>query len=379
MLFVCRPVSAAGRPIFNEERNMAREMNAVVAYGPKDYKVTKVPVPEIGPGEALMKVAACGICGSDVHAYHGASSYWGDEKTAAWMKAPVIPGHEFSGVIDEIDAVASQKWGVKKGDRVVVEQIIPCGECLYCREGDYNLCAVHNIFGFQKDVAEGAWAEYCRLGAKSLVHKIPDSLSMNDAATVEPLSCALHAFERGQVRLSDTVVVAGMGTIGGFIVQLARLANPKCLVVVDVMDNRLELAKQYGADVVINAKTENAVKKVMDLTDGYGCNVYYEVTGNPIGAIQGLDMIRKKGRFVEYSVFSGPTTVDWSVIGEKKAIDIRGAHLGPYCYPAAINLLASGKVTTKGLITGTFPLTDFENALKVTEDASRSIKNLLIP
>ncbi len=355
------------------------EMNAVVAHGPKDYRLSKVPVPEIGPGEVLMKIGACGICGSDIHAYHGASSYWGDEKTPAWMKAPVIPGHEFSGTVAELDDVASKKWGIKKGDRIVVEQIIPCGECLYCREGDYNLCAIHDMYGFQGGYADGGWAEYMRLGTRSLIHKFPDSLSMEDAATVEPLSCALHAFERGQVRLSDTVVVAGMGTIGGFIVQLVKLANPKNLVVIDVMDSRLELAKKYGATVTINPKNEDAVKKVQDMTGGYGCNVYYEVTGHPSGVIQGLQMIRKKGRFVEYSVFGEATTVDWSVIGEKKSIEIRGAHLGPYCYPAALDLLASGKVTTKGLITGTFPLSDFDNALKVTQDTSKSIKNLLIP
>jgi L-iditol 2-dehydrogenase len=235
------------------------------------------------------------------------------------------------------------------------------------------------MYGFQGVVADGAWAEYCRLGAKSRIHKIPDSVSMEDAAMVEPLACALHAFERGEVRLSDVVVVAGMGTIGGFIVQMARLASPKTLVVVDIMDNRLELAKTFGADVVINARNEDAVARVRELTGGYGCNVYYDVTGHPSGVLQGLAMIRKKGRFVEFSVFGEPTTVDWSIIGEKKAIDIRGAHISPYTYPASLELLASGRVTTKGMLTGTFKLDDFDNALKQSQNVAVSIKNLLIP
>lgn len=358
---------------------MAKEMNAVVAHGPKDYRITRVPVPDLRPGEVLMKVGACGICGSDIHAYHGAASYWGDEKTPAWMKAPVIPGHEFSGTVEALDDGARKKWGIKEGDAIVVEQIIPCNECLYCRQGDYNLCAVHNMYGFQGGIADGAWAEYCRLGVNSLIHKVPAGVSMEDAATCEPLSCAVHAFERGTVRIGDVVVVAGMGTIGGFIVQLVRLVSPKKLVVIDVMDSRLELAKRYGADATINAKREDAVRTVLDLTGGYGCDVYYEVTGHPSGVVQGLDMIKKKGRFVEFSVFGEATTVDWSIIGEKKAIEIRGAHISPYTYPVALDLLASGRVVTKGLITGVFKLTDFENARKKSEDASTSIKNLLVP
>lgn len=358
---------------------MTQTMKAVKAYAPKEYRLEDVPVPRLAPGEVLMKVAACGICGSDIHCFHGAPSYWGNDSMPRWVKPPFTPGHEFSGVVADLDDAAAKKWNIKKGDRIVVEQIIPCNECLYCREGDYNLCAVHNMYGFHADIGDGAWAEYVRLGSHSLIHKLPDNLTLEDAATVEPLSCSLHAFERGQVRLSDVVVVAGTGTIGGFIVQLVRLANPRKLVVIDIMDSRLALAKQYGADVVVNAKKENAVAKVLELTGGYGCDVYYDVTGHPSGVIQGLSMIRKKGRFVEFSVFGEPTTVDWSIIGEKKAIEIRGAHLGPYCYPAAIDLLSSGRVKTKGLVTGTYKLTDWETALKKSEDASVSIKNLLVP
>ena len=358
---------------------MSKEMQAVVAYGPKDFRLTTRPIPDIGPGEVLMKVAACGICGSDIHAYHGASSYWGDAATPAWMKAPVTPGHEFSGVVDRLDAAAERKWGIKKGDRIVVEQILPCQECLYCREGNYHLCNVHNIYGFQGGIADGAWAEYCRLGANSLIHKVPDAITIEDAATVEPLACAYHAFQLAKVMPSDVVVVAGMGTIGGFVAQLARLVNPKKLIVVDVIEKRLELAKRAGADAVINAKKENAVQIVKSLTGGYGCDVYYEVSGHPSGVVQGLDMIRKKGRFVEFSVFGEPTTLDWSLIGEKKAISILGGHLSPHTYPIALDLLSTGRVKTDGMITGKYPLSDFANALKKTEDSSTSIKNLLIP
>ncbi|MDR1519595.1 MAG: alcohol dehydrogenase catalytic domain-containing protein [Planctomycetota bacterium] len=358
---------------------MVAEMRAVMAYGPKDYRLIAKSVPKPGLGELLMKVAACGICGSDLHAYRGAPYYWGDGTKPGWMLAPVTPGHEFSGVVEEIDGEASRKWGVKKGDPIVVEQILPCWECEYCKDGDYHLCAVHNMYGFQKDAAEGAWAEYCLINSKSLVYRIPAGLDVAEAAMVEPLACAVNAFQTGSVRLGDVVVVAGMGTIGGFIVQLARLVNPKLLVVVDVMENRLDLARKFGADVVVNAAREDAVKKVLGLTNGYGCNVYYEVTGHPSGVIQGLEMIRKKGRFVEFSVFGSPATADWSVIGDKKAISILGAHISPRTYPIALELLRSGKVKTKGVITGRFPLADFDKALEKAADAATSLKVLLLP
>lgn len=358
---------------------MNREMTAVVAYGPRDFRLTTRPIPQIGRGEVLMKVAACGICGSDVHAFHGAASYWGDAKTPAWMKAPVTPGHEFSGVVADLDAEAADKWGLSRGDRIVVEQILPCRKCLYCREGDYHLCEVHNMYGFQGGVADGGWAEYCRLGTNSLIHKVPEGLDLITAALAEPLACAVHAFNTGGCRVSDVAVVAGMGTIGGFIAQLVRLANPKCLIVVDVMDNRLELAKKYGADVVLNPKRDDVVARVGELGGGYGCDLYYDVTGHPSGVLQGLAMLRKKGRFVEFSVFGEETTADWSVIGEKKEMQIRGAHISPHTYPFALDLLASGRVTAEGLVTGRFPLREFERALETAQDASVSIKNLLIP
>ncbi|MDR1519241.1 MAG: alcohol dehydrogenase catalytic domain-containing protein [Planctomycetota bacterium] len=358
---------------------MTEEMRAVVAHGPKDYRLIRKPVPRPGRGELLMKVAACGICGSDLHAYRGAPYYWGDGTKPGWMRAPVTPGHEFSGVVEEIDAEASQKWGVDKGDPIVVEQILPCWECEYCREGDYHLCAVHTMYGFQKGVTEGAWAEYCLISSRSLVYRIPDGLETAAAATVEPLACAVNAFQTGSVRLSDVVVVAGMGTIGGFIVQLARLANPKLLVVVDVMENRLDLARRFGADVVVNAAREDAVKKVLDLTNGYGCHVYYEVSGHPSGVVQGLEMIRKKGRFVEFSVFGSPVTADWSVVGDKKAMSILGAHISPHTYPVALELLRAGKVKTEGMITGKFPLADFDKALEKAADTAASLKVLLLP
>lgn len=361
------------------DKKIPEEMLAVIARAPKDYRLEKKKAPRAGKGELIIKVVACGVCGSDIHAYHGAPSYWGNEKMTAWMKAPVTPGHEFFGEVAELGEGAAEKHGVKIGDRVIAEQIIPCNECKYCIEGDYHLCMVHNMYGFQKDVAEGGMAEYMRISSSSKIHKIPASVTIEEAATIEPLACSIHAVERGSISFGDFVVVAGAGPIGLFIIQLVRLKTPKKLIVLDVNEKRLQTSLALGADMTMNPAKEDVVTKILEMTGGYGCDVYIEASGNPAGVIQGLNMLRKKGRFVEFSVFSKETSVDWSIIGEKKELDVLGAHISPNTYPIAIDLLSRKLIKVKGIVTHKFPLKDFEAAFKQAEKLDESVKVLLLP
>jgi L-iditol 2-dehydrogenase len=173
-------------------------------------------------------------------------------------------------------------------------------------------------------------------------------------------------------------VIAGAGPLGLMMTQVAHLKTPKKLVVIDPVEERLALAREYGADLTINPKTEDAQAIVKSVTGEYGCDVYIETTGAPVGVSQGLDMIRKLGRFVEFSVFGSDTTVDWSIIGDRKELDVRGAHLGPYCYPIAIDLLARGLVTSKGIVTHGFSLEEWSEAIRIA-DSLESIKVLLKP
>jgi len=183
---------------------------------------------------------------------------------------------------------------------------------------------------------------------------------------------------RGDIQLDDVVVIAGAGPIGLMMVQVARLKTPRRLVVIDMVAERLALAKQYGADVIVNPKDQDAVRLVKDMTGGYGCDVYIEATGATGGVVQGLDMIRKLGRFVEFSVFGHDTEVDWSIIGDRKELDVRGAHLGPYCYPIAIDLLSRGLVTSKGIVTHDYPIEAWDEAIAMANSLD-SIKVLLKP
>lgn len=350
-------------------------MTAVVCHGPEDYRVEQVERPTAGPRELVIRVTACGICASDCKCWSGAKMFWGSNP---WVKAPVIPGHEFFGEIDEIGEGAAEHFGVKPGDRVIAEQIVPCWRCRYCGSGKYWMCEVHNIFGFQRVVADGGMSEYMKLSSNALVHRIPESISVDDAAIIEPLSCAIHTVNRGDIQLDDVVVIAGAGPLGLMMTQVAHLKTPKKLVVIDLVDERLDLARKFGADVVINPTKENALAIVQGLTENYGCDVYIETTGAPAGVTQGLELIRKLGRFVEFSVFGKETSVDWSIIGDRKELDIRGAHLGPYCYPVAIDLLERGLVTSQGIVTNEYRLEEWDEAIKVANSLD-SIKVLLKP
>lgn len=355
--------------------NTPELMTAVVCHGPKDYRVEKIARPVAGPREMVIRIDACGICASDCKCWLGAKLFWDGDP---WVKAPVVPGHEFFGSVESLGEGAASHFGVALGERVIAEQIVPCDKCRYCRSGKYWMCEVHNIFGFQRVVAEGGMAQYMRIPANARVHRIPAALPLEDAAIIEPLSCAIHAVNRGDIQLDDVVVIAGAGPIGLMMVQVAKLKTPRKLVVVDLVPERLELSRRYGADVVINPKNEDALKIVRDLTDGYGCDVYIEASGSPSGVTQGLDMIRKLGRFVEFSVFGSDTSVDWSIIGDRKELDVRGAHLGPYCYPIAIDLLARGLVTSNGIVTHGYPLEQWDEAIKVANSMD-SIKVLMKP
>lgn len=353
---------------------MTHHMTAIVCHGPKDYRVEQVAKPVAGPREIVTRIAACGICASDRKCWSGAGMFWRDP----WVKAPVIAGHEFFGYVEELGEGAGEHFGVEIGDMVIAEQIAPCEKCRYCRSGSYWMCEKHDIFGFQHTVADGGMAEFMRFPANARVHKIPADMPLEDAAIIEPLACAIHTVERGDIQFADVVVIAGAGPLGLMMVQAARLKTPKKLIVVDPSQNRLDLAKSYGADVVLNPAKVDAIAEVKALTDGYGCDVYIEATGVSVGVTQGLEMIRKLGRFVEFSVFGKETAADWSIIGDRKELDLRGAHLGPYTYPIAIDLLSRKLITSKGIVTDHYDLSDWDEALKVSE-RPEAVKVLLRP
>lgn len=356
---------------------MSETMLAVVTHGPRDYRVESVPIPEPGPNEVLIEVEAAGICASDMKCWLGGALFWGEHGQGGYVDPPCIAGHEYAGRVVGLGPNAAERHRLTLGDRVVAEQIVPCGECRYCRNNHYWMCQRHFIFGF-KQATNGGMAKYNLLPAESLIHHVPDTLSAGEAAYIEPMACAWHAVERGEIKPDDTVVICGVGNIGLCMLQIARLFKPGRLIALDTKPYRLELARQLGADLAINVAQDDAVQTVRDVTDGYGCDVVIEASGNPAAVGLGLQMIRKLGTFVEFSVFNEPATINWTIIGDTKELTIHGSHLGPFCYPKVIAALADGSVNVKPLLADAYPLPDFAKAIETALSGS-VLKTLIMP
>lgn len=360
------------------------EMKAVVVNGPENYTLETRPVPQIGETDLLIQVDAVGVCASDLKCYHGAPKFWGDENRAQWAESDRIPGHEITGTIvagsDETLAAHTEgkPYKLAVGDRIVIEQIAPCGKCRYCIRGEYWMCGPHDMFGFKK--WDGAMAEYMLVPLLARVHKISKDVPAQHAAFAEPLSCALHAVERGNIKFEDTVVIAGAGPIGLSALIGVRQKNPLKIITLDMSDDKLALAKKLGADEVINITKEDAVQKIKDMTDGYGADVYIECTGHPSAVPQGLNLLRKLGTYVEYSVFGSDVTVDWSIISDDKELNVYGAHLGPHTWPTAVKIIESGILPLDEICTHQFPLDQFQEALDTVADSQGdSIKVSIVP
>jgi erythritol/L-threitol dehydrogenase len=353
-------------------------MRAVRCYGPEDYRLEEIDVPTPGPGEVLIKLDACGICGSDSKCFAGAPLFWGDAYHQGYVQAPVTAGHEVIGTVYALGEGADTKYGLKLGDRAISEQIVPCGACRYCRRGKYSLCAVHDIYGFHT-ATQGGMADYMLFPANALNYKVPRYMPIEKATLIEPLACSMHAVERAQIQFGDVVVIAGVGILGLGAVAFAKLKGPGKVIAVDTNDQRLCLARELGADDTVNPADADLGEVIMDQTDGCGCDVFIEATGNPRGVNIGLQLIRKGGNFVEFSVMKEPTTTDWTLIGDTKELNIYGAHLGPGCYPTVINYLQRGLINVEGIVTHQLPLEHYLDGFHLVNAGLDSIKVLLRP
>lgn len=340
------------------------KMKAIVAYAPGDYRLEEADTPRAGEGEMILKVEACGICAGDVKAFGGAPSFWGGDGNPPYIKAPMIPGHEFVGRIVEIGKNVKGNW--KLGDRICPEQIVPCGECMFCKTGRHWMCEKHDLYGFQNNV-NGGMAEYVRITKESLNYFVPGDMPIEKALLIEPYGCAFHCVQRANIQNTDTVVLSGAGTLGLGMVGAARQKNPKNLIVLDMKDERLAKAKEFGADMVMNPAKEPVVERIKELTGGYGCDVYIEATGHPSSVQQGLEAIRKMGTFVEFSVFGDLVKVDWSIISDRKELNLLGSHLSPFCYDTVIEWIGNGKLPTAGVVSHKFPLDRWKEGFELAK------------
>lgn len=351
-------------------------MDAVVAYGKGNYRFEQVKTPRAEGADLIMEVEACGVCAGDIKCYEGGARFWGGEGNAPFVEPPFIPGHEILGRVAEIGP--DYKGPFKLGDRIVSEQIVPCGTCRYCREDKYWLCDPHNVYGF-KYFLNGGFAKYVRLPELSRNHLVPEDLPMEKAILIEPFACSMHAVDRAKIEKDDIVVIAGAGTLGlGMIAAAARL-KPRALISIDPVGWLRDLALKMGATHVMEPWNEQGVAPLIaEMSGGTGCDVYIEASGHPSAVGQGLQLIKKGGRFVEFSVFGAPATVDWSLIGDAKEIDIYGVSLSPFCFERAIGGIADGSLGTEGIVTHMLPLADYKKAFELSKKRE-GLKVALIP
>ncbi|MBR2256422.1 MAG: alcohol dehydrogenase catalytic domain-containing protein [Blautia sp.] len=351
--------------------SIPKTMKALVAYSKDDYRLeTEYPTPECGPDDIIIKTEACGICAGDLKCSHGAAMFWGDDVQPSWVKPPFIPGHEFYGKIVQM---GENVEGYELGERITADQIVPCGKCRFCKTGKYWMCQPHDMLGFMY-YTNGGMAEYVRYPKNCVISRVPADMPLEQAALIEPYGCSKHAVDRAGITNEDVVVISGAGTLGLGMITYARMKNPKLLIVLDMQQNRLDLAKKFGADLVFNPGQCDIDKEIKALTEGYGCDIYIEATGNPASVIQGLTIIRKLGTFVEFSVFGKETTVDWSIIGDRKELDILGAHLSPYAYPFVIENIKNGNLKTEGVVTSVISLDDWKKGFELATGAQGDLK-----
>jgi 2-desacetyl-2-hydroxyethyl bacteriochlorophyllide A dehydrogenase len=315
-------------------------MRGLVYYGPERLEMAKLPDPKPAAGEALLKVKATGICGSDLHGYLG---------TTGRRIPPMVMGHEFSGEITEL---GSEGGGFHVGDRVVVQPVIFCGKCEPCRRGATNQCASRKLFGVMD--LNGSMADFISV-PQSLLYRLPENIDYLSAAMIEPLAVAYSATKRVDLQGKDVLVV-GAGTIGLLILQIVVASGPRMVAVSDVNDFRLGLAKKLGAAHTINPSKDDFAKTIGDLTEKKGFDLAFEAVGITATVRQAMSSLRAEGA----CVLVGNSEKDISLNMQEvvtKALRILGTYTYTHAeFGEALGLLVRGKVDMVPLISKVAPL-----------------------
>lgn len=339
--------------------------NAAWLTGIQQIEIGCAEMPTQQDDELLIRVDYCGICGSDMHFF----------ETGCYSKGPIpfphIPGHECSG---HVVAVGKSTEGFSVGDRVAVEPGIPCGVCPECKSGHYNLCkSVHF-----KSVPpyNGVLRNYIAHNYKRCF-KLPDSISNVQGALIEPFAIGLHAARHAGIKKGDVVVILGAGCIGMMTLLACRALGAESAIVADLADFRLEKAKKMGAAYVINSGLEDASARVLEITGGHGADVVFETAGSPVTLAMTPNMCKSAGVIMMVGNIFKPVALDVWTIAHRE-IDLRGIYR--YCndYPAAIELIAGGKVDFSEMITNVYDFKDVQNAfMQSISDKEHTLKGVI--
>ncbi len=343
-------------------------MKAAILHGQRDLRVEQtVRTPELGSNDVLVKVRACGVCMTDLHMFTGEFP----------VQTPVILGHEFSG---EIVKMGSEVRELHNNDRVAVNPVLSCGNCDSCAAGRDNLCRnVTSIGGAGNIVINGAFADYVSVPSRS-IERIPSTISFDQGAFIEPLGCCIHGLDKSRIKVGETVIIIGAGTIGLLLLQLVRLAGASSTIIVDMIQDRLNVAKRLGADIVVNPMESDLIEEVKTVTDSKGADLCIECAGSPSAIKQALKLVRTGGRITIFGVPPVRAEVSISPFDVYfREIEINGTYaITSDSFRRSIALLSASRIDVTSLITERLELDEIKSAFSLAEKR-QGLKKLIHP
>ena len=343
---------------------MEKLMKEVCVVSPHKVEIRNVPVPEAnGDYDVLVQMKSAGVCGSDFHIYHG---------TNPCSTYPRIPGHENAGVVA---AVGPKVTKVKPGDHIIVDLISTCGTCYQCKIGRKNVCEHVKVRG---SGADGGWREYF-IAPESEVYKISKEIPWKDAALVEPFAIGAHCTNRGRVVPEDTVLILGTGTIGAIILQNCKAKGCKTVICCDVSDSSLERAKRYGADYIINTKTENLINRVQEITNGKGATIAFDSACFPgsLTLIMQPGIVCNAGRVVPMGFVTQPETITQAMINQRE-LDIIGSRMSCFQFEPTIKHMEDHKFNLDGIATNFIKFSHIQEVFDHMDKPDPSVKKMVI-
>lgn len=333
-----------------------------VMTAPKEIRFDTVPVPQPGPGQVLVKIKRIGICGSDIHVYHGKHPY---------TKYPVTQGHEVSG---RIAAVGEGVTGFRVGQKVTIEPQVFCGKCHPCTHGKYNLCESLKVMGFQ---TTGTASEYFAVD-QSKVDLLPESMDFDEGAMLEPLAVTVHAAKRAGDVKGLNVCVLGCGPIGILLIQSLKAFGAAKVLATDVSDYRLELAKQCGADVTINTKNAEFGQAMLDAFGPDKADIIYDCAGNDITMDQAIQNARKGSAIILVAVYAGLAHCDLAKLNDSE-LDLNTTMMYRHeDYVDAIRLVNEGKIQLKPLMSRHFAFREYLAAYEYIDSNRETTMKVIV-
>jgi L-iditol 2-dehydrogenase len=319
-------------------------MKALVLSEYKHLELVEAPQPRPTADELLIRIQACGICGSDVHGFDGSTGR---------RLPPIVMGHEAAGIVEEVGSAVT---GFRPGDRVTFDSTVSCGTCFFCLRGQVNLCDRREVIGVSTPAFRrmGAFAEYVTVPAR-IAYRLPDNMPFAHAAMIEAVSVAVHAVSLTPIALDDTVIVVGAGMIGLLTLQAARLAGAGRVFVLDVDDTRLELARSLGATHTVNSREEGAVSEILRQTHDRGADAVLECVGTTVTVKLAIDAVRKGGAVTLVGNVTPSVEIGLQSVVSRQ-IRLQGSCASSGEYPVCISLMSRGAIRVEPLISAVAPL-----------------------